>query len=177
MKLSDKLQKATGLCDDGNHCQACGCCVKRKCATKSENCGLTSLDLEPKWEALEVPSTINKGITIINLSSDIASVAAEKTAFVYTFDNVDVKKLNFKFQVKSDRSSFEIKNYRYGCSCTSIDSMQKSDNSTYDFEASVSTNGFRKGLNERKIFLVYFEKGDKTKEITINLKINTLDGK
>lgn len=172
----NKLLKQ-GICDNGNHCTACGCCIERKCATKSEECGLVKLDLEPKWGALEVPSTINKGISIINLSPEISSVVAEKTTFTYTFDNIDVKKLEFKFQLKSERTPFKIKTYRYGCSCTSIDSMEKTDDKTYDFEVSVSTNGFRKGLNERKMYIVYFERGDTTKEIMITLKINTLDGK
>jgi hypothetical protein len=177
LTLSDKIQIKSGLCDDGNHCQACGCCVKRKCATKSENCGLVKLDKEPKWSALEVPSTINKGISIVNLSPDIGGVVAETTTFLYTFDNVEVNKLNFKFQVKSDRSKFKIKNYRPSCSCISVDEMERVDDKTYDFSVSISTTGFRKGWNERKLYITYFERGDLTKEIMITFKMNKLDGK
>jgi len=172
----NKLLKK-GICDNGNHCTACGCCIERKCATKSEDCGLVKLNLEPKWRALEVPSTINKGISLINMSSEIGTIEAQKASFLYTFNAVKSNKLDFKFQIKTDFSKLKIKNYKPSCSCIAVNAMERIDANTFEFNISISTTGFREGWNERKLFVTYFERGSMTREIMITFNMNKIDGK
>ena len=177
LSIADKIKKASGLCDNGNHCKACGCCIERKCATKSENCGMIELGETPKWTALDVESFVNKGISIINLSPGISSLKAEKAAFSLTFENVKDNKLDFRFQVHRNYSKLKIKNYRPSCSCISVNSMENVDVNTYEFDVSVSTTGFRDGINERKLFISYFERGSFVSEIMLILNIYKLDVK
>ena len=72
----------------------------------------------------------------------------------------------------------DIKSYRPGCSCTSVDDLMSVDDNTARFFVSVSTLGFRKGWNERKLFIVYTDKGSSSgKEHTLTLKVNKPNSK
>jgi hypothetical protein len=175
LNITNLIKK--GVCDEGNHCMACGCCIERKCATKSEVCGLAEIGEDPKWVALEVPSTINKGISLINLTPEIGEVKTEKASFSYTSNNVEENKLDIKFIIKKDSSTFTIKNYRPSCSCMSVNTMRRLETNSFEFDISISTVGFREGINERKLFVTYFDKGSNTSEIMITFKVYKLNGK
>jgi hypothetical protein len=175
--LADKLKISAGLCDNENHCQACGCCIERKCATKSEDCGLVKLGLAPKWTALELPSVINKGISLINLSPTLGKITVEPRAFIYTVEGIKDKKITLKVLLKRDNNRLEVKHHRPSCSCISVDDMSRVDRHTYEFIISVSTTGFREGLNERGLYITYYDRGGKTNEVKIDFKLHMSDGK
>lgn len=177
LKLKDKLKMKSGLCDNNNHCTACGCCIERKAATKSENCGLEKLYMEPKWKALAAQSNIQKDIFMENMTPEAGEIIVEDKQFTYDFGETTENRLQFKFRIKRLKAKLEIKNYRPGCNCTSVDSISEIDENTTEFSVSISTKAFRKGWNSRKLYILYHLTPQKAEEITINLKVNKPDGK
>lgn len=166
-----------GLCDNGNHCTACGCCIERKCATRTEDCGMVKIGEEPKWRALDAPSKVNPEISIKNMTPEMGEIEVEETQFNYNFGITEDNKLTFRFQIKREKNELEVKNYRPGCSCTSVDSVSEIDSNTTEFAVSISTKGFRKGWNSRKLFITHFKTPGMLEEITINMKVNKPNGK
>jgi hypothetical protein len=166
-----------GLCDEGNHCTACGCCIERKCATRSEDCGKVKLDEAPEWRALDAPSKINPQISMENVTPEMGQIEVQDTQFDYNFGVSDKERLTFAFRIRRDEAEFKLKNFRPGCSCTSVDNISDAGKNATQFNVSVSTKGFRKGWNSRKLFITHFINSGKEEEITINIKVNKPNGK
>lgn len=177
LSLQDKLQIKTGLCDNGNHCTACKCCIERKCATRTENCGLEKIDLDPKWKALSVQSKIRPELTLENMTPNNGNIIVEDNQFTYDFGIQTDSRLQFIFRLRRAKGELDIKSWRVGCSCTAVDSMSDIDKNTMEFAVSVSTNGFRQGWNERKLFIIHNMYSNTPEEVTINIKVNKLNGK
>lgn len=181
LSLADKLNIANlvkkGICDSGDHCTACGCCIERKCATRTEDCGKVKIGETPEWKALDIQSEVNKNISLINMSPTVGEISVSKKEFTYDFGENDSAKLEFRFRVNRKDGKFDLKAYRPGCSCTSVDDVIKIDDNTTEFLVSVSTNSFRKGWNERKLYITHFINPRKLEEIVINMKVNKPNGK
>lgn len=159
------------LCDNGNSCTLCGCCIERKCATKSEQCGKVKIGEAPLWEALEIQSAVSEDIQLINETPGIGNLVMEGKSFSYNVEDRDEKKVSFSFDVVRKGNPLEIKNYRPSCSCVSVKSMDRKDVSTFNFKIDVSTLGFKSGWNDRKLYIAYFERNQRVKEITLIIKI------
>lgn len=175
LNISNLVKK--GLCDNGNHCTACGCCIERKCATRIEDCGKASIGEEPEWRALDAPSKINKEISMENVTPEMGEIEVQDKQFDYNFGVSEKEKLTFSFRIRREGNKFELKNFRPGCSCTSVDSISEAGENATQFNVSVSTKGFRKGWNSRKLFITHFLSGGREEEITINIKVNKPNGK
>lgn len=172
LSMADRIKVATGLCDNNNHCTACGCCIERKSSVKSETCGLASIDKDPKWIALEVESTVNKDISLINITPEIGVLTYGDSGFVYDFGSSDKKIITAKFQIKDNKNKLSIKSYNAGCSCT-VGEMQVIDDYTAEFKVDISTVNFRPNdVNTRAMTIVYNVEGKNyTKSINVTFKV------
>lgn len=166
----DKAKIASGLCDNGNHCTACGCCIERKAATKSEQCGLGEIGEQPKWPAIEVSGSIDKSLSLINISTDKGTISRGTTEFIYDLGDVSDAKIDFSFQLHRGRG-LDIKNYQATCGCT-VGEMEVVDDKTANFHMAISTAGFRPGPVKKSFTVTYFERSQKTRDIKIVFKIN-----
>lgn len=177
LKISEKVKISSGICDDNNFCTACGCCIIRKASVKSEECGLSKLYMSPKWPALVVQSKLLPSITMENLTPEEGAVITEDTEFVYDFGIRKEDRIQFKFRLNRLKAPLNIKAIRPGCSCTSVDSISEIDKNTSEIAVSISTKGFRDGVNGRKIYVEHYLTETKVDEIPINLKVNKVYGK
>lgn len=166
----DKAKIAGRLCDNGNHCTVCGCCIERKAATKSEQCGLGEIGEQPKWPAIEVSGAIDKSLSLINISTDKGKVRRGTSDFIYDLENVSDPKVEFSFQLHRGRG-LDIKNYQATCGCT-VGDMEVVDNKTVNFHIAISTIGFRQGLVTKSFTVTYFEKSQRTRDVKIVFNIN-----
>lgn len=173
-KLSfvDKAKIKTGLCDNGNHCLACGCCIERKCSLKSEVCGLKELGEEPKWNALEVESKRDKRLKVENLSPGVCNLSMENGEYIVEF--LESSDLKLSLSIKISRSNgLEVKSHQASCGCT-LANMETVDKTSAIFNLDISTKKFKEGLNTRNFSVTYFENLKKTLDINFKLKINKI---
>lgn len=172
-RLIDRVREAAKkqICDNGNSCTLCGCCIERKCATKSEQCGKVKIGEAPLWDALEVQSVISEDIQMVNETPGIGSLLTEGKLFSYSIQDRNEKKISFSFDLIRKGNPLEIKNYRPSCSCVSVSSMERKDVNTFNFKVDISTLGFKTGWNDRKLYIAYFERGQRVREITLMIKI------
>jgi hypothetical protein len=177
LKISEKMKIASGVCDDNHFCTACGCCIVRKAAVKSEECGLTKLYMDPKWSALLAQSKLNQTITMENMTPEEGSIVVEDTQFTYDFGIRKEERLQLVFRLTRLKAPLNIKAIRPGCTCTSVDETKEIDENTIEVTVSLSTKGFRRGLNGRKLYVEHFLTKQKVDEVTINLKVNKPNGK
>jgi len=169
LSFVDKAKIATNFCDNGNHCLACGCCIERKAATKTEQCGLGEIGKEPKWPALEVPGVVDKNLSIVNLTPEMGEVSVGTREFIYDFGDRFENKLSFSFQLHRTRG-LDVKSHNASCGCTVAD-MVTVDDKTANFSLDISTLSFKEGLNTRTFTVTYFERDSKTRDIQIVFKI------
>ena len=168
------LEKIAGgikeqICDSGNHCTACGCCIERKCSDKQSECGLAEIGKAPKWKAIEVKSPVDSNVSIINITPDGGTTYKETNSFAYDLGEVSDGKISFKFQIKR-RGGFNVKTYMAVCSCT-VGSMTVIDKDTVEFDMSISSLKFHPGVTTRKTFkVVYYERPNVEKEVSIVIK-------
>lgn len=169
LKIADKIKISTGICDNGNHCTACGCCIERKCSVKQETCGKASIGLNPNWVALEVESLADKNLSIINVTDSMGSVYLDGTTLVYELNPTSSPKVSFSFQLKR-KGGLDVKSYNAGCSCT-VGSIDVIDEETSQFNVDISTLKFSENTWTQKNMYVTYNLGINTKTITILFKI------
>jgi len=171
LRITDRIKMATGVCDNDNHCVACGCCIERKCSVKSENCGKLSIGLEPNWIALEVPSFVDKKISIINMTPEIGKVYVDGGFFVYNVGEVRDTKTTFTFRIHKE-DGLDVKNYNTPCSCSVAD-MTTIDNKTVEFKLDISTKTFETGVETTRNMTITYNLSDRigTKNINLAFKI------
>jgi hypothetical protein len=128
--------------------------------------------MEPKWVAIEVESTLNDGISIINMNPELGTLTYGDSGFVYDFGSSSDNVLTTKFQIKNDKGKLDVKSYNAGCSCT-LGEMLVIDENTVEFKVDISTVNFRKeDLNMRSMNVVYnVENKNFTKTINITFKV------
>jgi hypothetical protein len=154
LKLTDKLKISTGVCDNNNHCTACGCCIERKCSVKSETCGKVSIGLSPNWLALEVESELDKSISVINATPEIGTLSNGEGEFIYTVSPTASNKISFSLQIKRS-NGLNIKSYNAGCSCT-VGEIQVIDKETSQLNIDISTLKFKEGeITNKTLYVTY----------------------
>lgn len=171
LKITDRIKIATHVCDNENHCTACGCCIERKCSVKSENCGKLSIGLDPNWLALEVPSFVDKKISIINETPDIGKVYVNSGFFVYDVGKVNTQKVSFVFRIHKE-DGIDVKNYNTPCSC-SVAEMKIIDKKTVEFKLEISTKTFESNVETTRNMTITYNLNDRigTKNINLAFKI------
>ena len=172
LSITDRALIKSGICDNGNHCTACKCCIERKASVKIEECGLAKIGQKPKWNAIEVESNIDRDISVINLSPESGNFTIGKSNFDYDFGKVNSPKVSMKFQVKR-KTKIEVKSFNNPCKCT-VGELKQVDDNTVEFNVDISTVDFKKGINSRSLIITYYTNNLKnnTKNVNIIFKID-----
>jgi hypothetical protein len=172
LTITDRIKISTGICDNNNHCTACGCCIERKCSVKEETCGLASIGETPKWGPVTILSEHDERITVENLSEETVNFSLNsglgKSGFVFDFGKTPDPKISVSFLVsKSD--GLDIKNYTVGCSCT-VGEMTKIDEDTVKFDIDISTLTFRENEETTRTLQINYNDRNKVNSFTIIFK-------
>lgn len=167
LSFTDKLKIKTGICDDGNHCTACGCCILRKCATKTESCGLKEINKTPKWVAIETEDI--DGVSIETLALP-GVVSAGPKEVLYDLGAVSDNVVNVLFNLNS-KDPIRFSKWSVSCGCTYVNKATQVDDRQVQIDAAISTLGFRTGLNEKTLTLEYRNKANRYQTVTIRFRI------
>jgi hypothetical protein len=172
LSMTDRIKISTGICDNNNHCTACGCCIERKCSVKEETCGLISIGESPKWTAIIVPSNEDDRVSIENLSEDTAKLTVNsgkgKAGFIFDFGETSDQKLSTSFLLTKE-DGLDVKNYTAGCSCT-VGEMTEIDDKTCRFDVGISTITFREGEETTRTLQINYNDRNKVNHVTIVFK-------
>lgn len=155
------------LCGSGSRCTACGCCTELKASAKGEVCGLVVIGKQPKWTALEVEG--EDSVKIINLSSSAKTTKAGKE-FLIDFGGSSENVLKFDFNLTNE-SFMEFSKWAVACGCTHVDNVEQLDKATIRIVGSISTLGFRTGLNEKTLTIEYKTRFNKYKISVIRFRV------
>jgi len=153
LTFMQKVEKKTkaNICDDGNFCTACGCCILRKCSVKTETCGAKEVGENPKWLPIEIESPSNGSIEVLR---DIVSVSYPGTEFLIDLGATSDPVVKVPFLLKS-KSSIQFIKHTVSCGCTHLKDWTKVDNKMVKFDVEISTVNFREGLNEKTISIEF----------------------
>lgn len=155
------------LCGSGPRCTACGCCTDLKTSVKTETCGLIELKKQPKWVALEVEG--EDSVTIINLNTSVKTSRAGKE-FLVDFGGTSEKVLRFDFNLTNGATMIFSK-WAVACGCTHVENIEQLGESTIQVVGTISTLGFRTGLNEKTLTIEYKTRFGKYKTATIRFRM------
>lgn len=165
----DRVKLTVGLCPEGDHCTACGCCTHRKASQKSEQCGLADIGKEPKWPALSVKSSLDKKITVENLTPLIGSLKLADKKLLYDLGESAGERFEFSIAL-SRQGSFRIKSVTVGCSCTVADPVEIGENS-YRLDITLSVKNLKAGNTTLKSFTInYYGDSNKAEELGGQIK-------
>lgn len=160
-------------CPEKRVCTACGCCIDRKAAVKTEVCGLKELGLEPKWHALSVESPTNSGISLESLTPNVGSLFMEGFTFIVDVPPTSEELVVYEFIMRR-KGGLKFKDFQAPCSCT-VPSVKVIDKESVKMEAKISTKSFKKGLNERSLVLYYYQGGNSgVGSVSVKFKIKKI---
>jgi hypothetical protein len=166
MQKVEKKAKAK-VCDDGNFCTACGCCILRKCSVKTETCGATEVGQTPKWLPIEVESAQN--ISMELLSSDSAvSYTGRELLIDFGGTSESVVKADFLLKAKS---TIKFMKHSVSCGCTHLRDWTQIDNKRISFSVEISTVNFRQGLNEKTLSIELLNQQGRYVTVTVRFRI------
>ena len=166
-----KLKIQSGLCDNGNHCTACGCCIERKCGSRVSECGLVELKMEPKWKALDIELDSSdfyleyEGTDAILTTGNVNG----REEFLFDFGQSSANVLKTEFKIKN-KNPFDVIKYEVSCGCTHPEVIQKETENSYNILVNLSTLKFREGLNEKTITFFFDTKNGKEEVIIIRYR-------
>lgn len=166
------LREGLDICPEVRYCTACKCCIDRKAAVKTEECGIRDkkgLENEKLlWESIESQDQVNKGVSVTNLSSDKILLKYKENKYYFDAGETTDKVVDVKFQV------FIPNTYKYtsavaGCSCTVADVVVISEN-IVEFNVKVSTLNFRVDIQTEKNISLYFTQGNLQRVLNIKIQ-------
>lgn len=155
------------LCLGGERCTACGCCVDLKTSVKNAVCGLAEIKKVPKWNAIEIEG--EDGLQITNLDTSVKTTQAGKE-FLIDFGGSSEKVLKFDFSLHKN-SGVEFSKWAVACGCTHVENVEQVDPNTLRIIGTISTLGFRTGLNEKTLTIEYKNRFDKYKIAAIRFRV------
>jgi hypothetical protein len=166
-KFTDKLKINSGVCDDKEHCTACGCCILRKCAVKTEVCGRKDLGLTPLWLPIEVEGDKNLSIEVLD-STGLVSYSSKE--YLFDFGQSNEKVLKAHFVLKSG-SPIEFKKYSVSCGCTHPQEIIQPDKKSIKLKVDISTINFRVGLTEKLLTVEYKDSRNQIKTAVVRFRV------
>lgn len=171
LSFGAKLKIQSGFCDNGNHCTACGCCIERKCGSKVSECGLSEINLEPKWKAIEIESeSSNFFLEYIGTDAVLSLTKVnDREEFLFDFGQSSANVLKAEFKLNS-KNPFEVIKYEVSCGCTHPEIIQKETENSYNILVNLSTLNFREGLNEKTITFFCEVKSGKQELVVIRFR-------
>jgi hypothetical protein len=155
------------LCGSGPRCTACGCCTDLKTSVKTESCGLTVLGKQPKWVALEVEGEEN--VSIVNTDTTVKTTRAGKE-FLIDFGGSKEKVLRFDFTL-TNKAVMLFSKWAVACGCTHVENIEQINDATMRVTGTVSTLGFRTGLNEKTLTIEYKTRFGKYKIAAVRFRV------
>lgn len=167
VKFTDKLKVQSGVCDDKEHCTACGCCILRKCAVKTETCGRKELGLTPLWQAIEVEGDKSLSIEVLDSTGLVSHSAKE---FLFDFGQSEEKVLKAHFILKAPAPIRFVK-YAVSCGCTHPQEIVQPDDKSIKLKVDISTIGFRVGLTEKLLTVEYKDYRNQTKTAVVRFRV------
>ena len=163
LTLFDKV-KIKNACSEGSMCKACGCCLHEKLGQKTEQCGLSALGKEPRWNALSVETSSGDDLDVEILDKTALTINLDigTKMFLVKLGDVPEKIKEIKLQIHR-KNTLKISQVKVQCSCTVPEQVQVDDN-TVNLGTKIDTSRFTKDARfEKKITIVYYEgKGTKS---------------
>ena len=149
-------------------CKLCGCPVDRKAAVKSSVCALLEYENKPpKWNSLETLNPNDSAISVENLNPEVVTFQpTPDSTFVVSVDEVRPVVM-FKIRMKCSHK-LEIKNLEPSCGCFTP-TLEMENDKTAVITFVMSTTGFKKGRNDRKLMIHYYKAPTKINTFTIDL--------
>lgn len=172
-KMSTELRLTTKIvCPETRACSACGCCIDRKAAVKSETCGLIELGEKPKWSAIEIESKKDSLLIVENLN--LGEVSMELNDLHQYEVVAETKSPTIKFSFKLSRGkSITVREVVKTCSCTSSN-VDENEDGTATVSFTISTNGFRQGIQTTKTVVVKYIVNNQPRDVEFKAKITKL---
>lgn len=149
-------------------CNLCGCPVNRKCSRKGEVCSLVSMNIEPKWSAIEVEYAKDPKITFENIKSESIIMESGENGPVLSFTSTENKHV-IKLKV-SRKGLLDIRTFSVACGCT-VPEVTVIDGKTAILNIEVSTVNFKEVVNTRTLTAHYYTSTNKPYTFNITLKI------
>jgi hypothetical protein len=173
LTFGSKLKIQSGLCDNGNHCTACGCCIERKCGSRVSECGLVELKMEPKWKALDIELESSDFYLEYEGTDAILTVGNVngKEEFLFDFGQFSANVLKTEFKLKN-KEPFDVIKFEVSCGCTHPEVIEKELENSYNILVNLSTLNFREGLNEKTI--TFFLDTKKGKEEVVIIRYRSI---
>lgn len=172
LSFGSKLKIQSKLCDNGNHCTACGCCIERKCGSKASSCGLSEVSgATPKWNAIHISSEkSNFYIEYVGTDSVLTTSSVnERDEFLFDFGSSSANVLTTEFKLHNN-AAFNVIKYEVSCGCTHPEVIDKLDENTYSIVVNLSTLNFKEGLNEKLITFFCEMAGGKEAKVFIRYR-------
>jgi hypothetical protein len=153
LTFMQKVEKKTkaGICDEGNYCTACGCCILRKCSVKTETCGAKEVGQTPKWLPIEISSPANGSIEVLR---DVESITYPGSEFLIDLGTTSDPVVKVPFLLKN-KSSIQFIKHSVSCGCTHLKEWKQLNSRSVKFDVEISTVNFREGLNEKTISIEF----------------------
>lgn len=165
----DRIKLTVGLCPEGDHCTACGCCTHRKASQKSEACGMVDLGLPPKWTALTVTTNLDKKITAENLTPTVGRLMIADKKILYDLGESANERHDFSIGL-SRSGHFKIKSITAACGCTVAVSEETGENA-HKISITLTVKSLKPGNTTLKNLTVhYYGDSAKAEELPIQIK-------
>lgn len=100
----------------GASCTACGCFIERKASRKEEECGLSEINMTPKWNKLAVITSSAKDYNMYNNTPEKARMYIENNEYILDYGDIN-KSFDTKLQVVLEGES-NIVSTNVSCGCT-----------------------------------------------------------
>lgn len=140
-------------------CRACGCNIDEKTTQETEECGLVSLSLQPKWNRIRLETVSRHDLDIINRSENIVNVDLSSTKEYYSVsfgevDSLNVKNIQLELNSKPNLE-FVLEKVRPSCGvCTSANYKKLGEGS---YLVNISMDMSKVGISEfnKNVFITY----------------------
>ena len=166
---TDLRLKTKMLCPENRVCSACGCCIDRKAAVKSEVCGVVEVEEVPKWFPVEVKSKKDPNLVVENLRLGGYGMSLNDNAQYEVVCETKEPKIDFVFRFKRG-GSIQVREVVKTCSCTSSNVVHN-DDGTADVTFTISTRSFKQNKEVTKTVVVKYIVNNHPREIEFKAKI------
>lgn len=175
LSLIDLVRKK--LNSDAPHCTLCGCFIDKKTSQPNEECALSTIGEEPKWNRLRVEIVSKNSFDMVNNAPDKMSVDLSKSGdeFEIKFPPVEIKTNKHVFVgdfslIYPKNSNVDIQEVSVSCGCTATSERVEDGLLRVPFTMTFSRNSLvgREQNISKSIYVKYLMNG-KAFRLKINL--------
>lgn len=161
--IKDKVQHSAmdKVCGGKPFCTACSCCIERKAGQQTEDCGLVTIGIEPKWRALKIESKKRTDLNIQNLTPNegYLELSIEQSFFIYNLGDVEKDVNTIELQLERV-GGLDLVGVSTSCGCTTSD-VTKIDSNITTVKIKLTTKGFHKDRRFEKTATVKYRVSNK----------------